>query len=247
MINVQNLSLQFKEITTQINKTAKEIASGKKENISSQDLGQSLTILDDIRNYEFINKNIDNNKLIFRNNELSINSFKNNLEGIKSELLKLSDSTNSNNKNIIMESIKSFVDDINKVKETTSNKLLVGMNQYKKIGFNSSYIKDNVNTFYNDLKNNTTNNYSSNLTSLNDIYDDVNFRHSLLGMEEFSVDEKYNLNKNRITFLKEQYSNYTDIDYTEAIINLKSYEINYQALASTISKVQNLSLVNFLK
>lgn len=82
---------------------------------------------------------------------------------------------------------------------------------------------------------------------MDNIYDNVNLKHSILGMEEFSVNEKYKLNSNRITFLKEQYSNYTDIDYTEALINLKSYETNYQTLASTVSKIQNLSLVNFLK
>lgn len=135
MINVNNLTFYFKDITTQINKTAQEIASGKKEKLSSQDLGQSLTVLDDIRTYEFINKNIDNNKLIFRNNELSINNFKHNLEGMKSELIKLSDSTNTNNKEIIMNSIKSLVDKINKTKNTTSTNLLIGTNTYKQIGF----------------------------------------------------------------------------------------------------------------
>lgn len=244
---ISNTTIYFKNINLEINKITKEISSNKKE-LNANEFGISLSLTDNLRKFNFIKSNIEKNLTNRSSNDLSFQNIKKDLESINIELLKINNDTNSNDlKNIIKKNIEQYKISLNK-NEFQKDNLLVGINEYINTGFKTNDVLDPINNYLDNLLNNIDNNIdiTSSIDDFNNIYNEINIKHSQLGSEHFIIDNKYQINNKKIEIYQENKMNIEDVNLVDSYVNLKNLENTYNALATTISKVNNLSLVNFI-
>jgi len=87
-------------------------------------------------------------------------------------------------------------------------------------------------------------------TKLDDMtkgYDSMNISHSILGSRNLIVENAQEHISTKLLNYKTMESTYADADLTEVAMNMKSLELIYTSLYSTITKLNDLSLVNFIK
>lgn len=84
------------------------------------------------------------------------------------------------------------------------------------------------------------------LDELNNAYDSINTSHSELGSKNKSFENYSTSTSAKITNLQIFYEETASADLTEAAVKAQSLEMTYSALYSTISKVNSLSLVNYI-
>lgn len=257
-----NLNYNLSEIKNNINLITKEISSGNK-NLNSNELNQSFSLKTDMNNLKFINSKIEEFKIKTDSADIAISSLKNNISSIKASLIKLNDSSFENNKNEIKTEIESNLKDIKNILNTEINgkkvfnnnneKVLVSFGKYKNFDVSLNNILNGNNTDLIGTIENITNNIndkqliSDSLSKIDNIYDNINLNQSKIGIFNNSLNEITSTNNKQITNLKEKKSNLEDTDYTEAFIKLNQLNLQYNAYAMTITKVQELSLVNFIK
>lgn len=87
---------------------------------------------------------------------------------------------------------------------------------------------------------------SASLDKLELAYDNVNVKHSKLGARTSSIENYEQIVQTKLTNFNILEENYSSADLTALAIESKSLESTYTALYSTINKVNNLSLVNYL-
>ena len=85
------------------------------------------------------------------------------------------------------------------------------------------------------------------LDDMNMGYDSMNVAHSVLGSRNLIFENAAEHISTKILNYKTMESTYADADLTEVAVRMKSLELIYTSLYSTISKLNNLSLVNFIK
>jgi flagellar hook-associated protein 3 FlgL len=88
---------------------------------------------------------------------------------------------------------------------------------------------------------------SNSLSKIESAYDNVNLNHSILGIRTSYIDNYEQITETKLTNFNILYENYSGADLTALAIESKSLENTYTALYSTINKINNLSLVNYLK
>ena len=87
---------------------------------------------------------------------------------------------------------------------------------------------------------------SSALEKFETAYDAMNTTHSKLGTRTASIDNYENTVQTKLTNLKIFQETYSSADLTTLAIESQSLQNTYTALYSTINKINNLSLVNYL-
>lgn len=87
---------------------------------------------------------------------------------------------------------------------------------------------------------------SASLDKMEKAYDSINTSHSQLGSKNKSFDNYSNIVSSKITNYEIFYEETASADLTEAAVKAQSLELTYSALYSTISRVNSLSLVNYL-
>jgi len=87
---------------------------------------------------------------------------------------------------------------------------------------------------------------SNSIELMSESYDSINASHAKLGGSIASFDNYSELNSTKILNYSVFYQEYAAADLTEAALEAQSLEIIYSALYSTISKMNSLSLVNYL-
>ncbi len=87
---------------------------------------------------------------------------------------------------------------------------------------------------------------SASLEKMESAFDSINTAHAVLGAKNASF-ENYSIStSSKITHYEVLYQDFASADLTQAAIQAQALETTYSALYSTISKVNSLSLVNFL-
>lgn len=84
------------------------------------------------------------------------------------------------------------------------------------------------------------------LDKLNSAYDSMNIAHSKLGTRTASIDNYESIVETKITNFTVLQEEYASADLTSLAIESQALENTYTALYSTINKVNNLSLVQYL-
>jgi len=84
------------------------------------------------------------------------------------------------------------------------------------------------------------------IEKLDHLHDHTVRKHTQIGAISQSFDYQISRNETLIVHTKSLRSEIIDVDYAEAAMNLQHLQLNYQAMASSIAKVQGLSLVNYL-
>jgi len=79
------------------------------------------------------------------------------------------------------------------------------------------------------------------------IFDHVNKLHTKIGAISKSLQMTQERNEILVTHVETLKSDVIDVDMAEASLKLQKLTLNYQALLATISKVNSLSLVNYMK
>lgn len=87
---------------------------------------------------------------------------------------------------------------------------------------------------------------SDSLEKMDMSYDSINYSHSILGGRNSSFDSYSTSMSAKLTNYNIFYSEFASADLTTAALEAQSLESTYSALYSTISKVNSLSLVNYL-
>ena len=98
----------------------------------------------------------------------------------------------------------------------------------------------------NALETNDINGIGASMNSLNDHFDHFTTKISGVGSKMIRMDIRENILQDLNILNVERLSKMEDADITDAIINLKSMEIGYQAALASSTKVMNLSLVNYM-
>ena len=88
---------------------------------------------------------------------------------------------------------------------------------------------------------------SNSLTKIESAYDNVNLNHSILGIRTSYIDNYEQITEAKLTNFNILFENYSGADLTALAIESQSLENTYTALYSTINKINNLSLVDYLK
>ncbi|RUM56696.1 MAG: flagellar hook protein FliD, partial [Nautilia sp.] len=79
------------------------------------------------------------------------------------------------------------------------------------------------------------------------IFDHVNKLHTKIGAISKSLQNTQERNEILVTHVETLKSDVIDVDMAEASLKLQKLTLNYQAMLSTISKINSLSLVNYMK
>lgn len=240
MINTSTTYNQLSNITSNINDLTSQIASGKKT-LNSQELNKSLEIKESIFQKDEIINQIETFKEDTNQVDKYLSEIKSNLESFK--VLRIKDNAKDITKNE-MKTIIENIDDILKKEVFKNDSVLVDNGLYKKVNLS----KENIFKDYkNDLENIMNNPSENDFDTLNNIYDDVNSKHSEVGSLNNYFDNKIEEHNKINLNNKISQSQLEDLDYTNAIINLNLLSLQYNAMATTIAKKNELSLMNFLK
>ena len=116
---------------------------------------------------------------------------------------------------------------------------------------------DYLDTVINALKQQDSNGYSitqdeattilsTALDKFENAYDEMNITHAKLGTRTASINNYENIVQTKLTNLKIFQETYSSADLTTLAIESQSLQNTYTALYSTINKINNLSLVNYL-
>lgn len=95
------------------------------------------------------------------------------------------------------------------------------------------------------LQNNSVTGIQTAMTRLNAHFDSLSSQISSTGAKTLRMEMKESIFQDLGLAYTERMSNIEDADMVEAIINLKSKELAYQAALSSASKVMNLSLIDY--
>lgn len=95
------------------------------------------------------------------------------------------------------------------------------------------------------LQNNSVTGIQTAMTRLNAHFDSISSQISSTGAKTLRMEMKESIFQDLGLAYTERRSNIEDADIVEAIINLKSKELAYQAALSSASKVMNLSLIDY--
>jgi flagellar hook-associated protein 3 FlgL len=79
------------------------------------------------------------------------------------------------------------------------------------------------------------------------IFDHINKNHTKIGAISKSLEHTQERNETLVTHVETLKSDVIDVDLAEASMKLQKLQLNYQAMLATISKVNGLSLVNYIK
>ena len=88
---------------------------------------------------------------------------------------------------------------------------------------------------------------SNSLEKINSAYDNVNLNHAILGTRTSYIDNYEQITEAKLTNFNILYETYAGADLTALAIESQSLQNTYTALYSTINKINNLSLVDYLK
>ncbi|QKE28730.1 distal flagellar hook-filament junction protein FlgL [Arcobacter acticola] len=88
---------------------------------------------------------------------------------------------------------------------------------------------------------------SNSLEKINSAYDNVNLNHAILGTRTSYIDNYEQITEAKLTNFNILYETYAGADLTALAIESQSLQNTYTALYSTISKINSLSLVDYLK
>jgi flagellar hook-associated protein 3 FlgL len=88
---------------------------------------------------------------------------------------------------------------------------------------------------------------SNSLEKINSAYDNVNVNHAILGTRTSYIDNYEQITEAKLTNFNILYETYAGADLTALAIESQSLQNTYTALYSTINKINNLSLVDYLK
>ena len=88
---------------------------------------------------------------------------------------------------------------------------------------------------------------SNSLEKIGSAYDNVNLNHAILGTRTSYIDNYEQITEAKLTNFNILYETYAGADLTALAIESQSLENTYTALYSTISKINSLSLVDYLK
>ncbi len=78
------------------------------------------------------------------------------------------------------------------------------------------------------------------------VFDHTVRKHTEIGATSQSFDYQISRNETLEVHTKTLRSDIIDVDYAEAVMNLNQLQLNYEAMLSSMSKIQKLSLVNYL-
>lgn len=87
---------------------------------------------------------------------------------------------------------------------------------------------------------------SDNLSNMKKAYDSQNIAHSIVGSRTASINNYEDIVSSKLSNLNLLKDEYSQADLTSLAIESKALENTYTALYSTISRINNLSLVNYL-
>jgi len=87
----------------------------------------------------------------------------------------------------------------------------------------------------------------SGIELIDHIFDHVNKLHTKIGAISKSLEYTQQRNETLVTHVETLKSDVIDVDMAEASMKLQKLQLNYQAMLATISKVNGLSLVNYMK
>ena len=87
---------------------------------------------------------------------------------------------------------------------------------------------------------------SQGIDKLENAYDNINLNHAKLGARTLSIETYESIVQTKLSNLNILQENYASADLTALAIESQSLENTYTALYSTINKVNNLSLVDYL-
>lgn len=87
---------------------------------------------------------------------------------------------------------------------------------------------------------------SSSLDKIENAYDTMNISHAKLGTRTASIENYENIVQTKLTNFKILQETYSSADLTTLAVESQSLQNTYTALYSTINKINNLSLVNYL-
>ena len=88
---------------------------------------------------------------------------------------------------------------------------------------------------------------SNSLEKIGSAYDNVNLNHAILGTRTSYIDNYEQITEAKLTNFNILYETYAGADLTALAIESQSLQNTYTALYSTISKINSLSLVDYLK
>ena len=88
---------------------------------------------------------------------------------------------------------------------------------------------------------------SNSLEKIGSAYDNVNLNHAILGTRTSYIDNYEQITEAKLTNFNILYETYAGADLTALAIESQSLQNTYTALYSTINKINNLSLVDYLK
>lgn len=232
-------NISFKNINNQIEQITKEIATGEKT-LSSKELNKSMILKTEQFQENEILEQINNFKINSEQADSAMSSIKLEIERFKVLRIKNETLTKIEMKSII-DNIKNLVSERNGFKESS---VLVDQGIYKTLNISKEQITKNG-TIFEDLNKIAELPSEDDLTKIDEIYDHLNLEHVKIGIFNKNLDIKseeatkniFNIKKNRV---------FEETDLTEALINLNSLKIQYQAMAITINKTSEMSLVKFL-
>ena len=108
-------------------------------------------------------------------------------------------------------------------------------------------IFDDLDEIITALRTGDSDTLSNSLEKINLAYDNVNINHAILGTRTSYIDNYEQITEAKLTNFNILYENYAGADLTALAIESQSLQNTYTALYSTISKINSLSLVNYLK
>jgi flagellar hook-associated protein 3 FlgL len=108
-------------------------------------------------------------------------------------------------------------------------------------------IFDDLDEIITALRTGDSDTLSNSLEKINSAYDNVNINHAILGTRTSYIDNYEQITEAKLTNFNILYENYSGADLTALAIESQSLQNTYTALYSTISKINSLSLVNYLK
>ena len=88
---------------------------------------------------------------------------------------------------------------------------------------------------------------SNSLEKIGSAYDNVNLNHAILGTRTSYIDNYEQITEAKLTNFNILYETYAGADLTALAIESQSLQNTYTAFYSTINKINNLSLVDYLK
>ena len=87
----------------------------------------------------------------------------------------------------------------------------------------------------------------SGIELIDHIFDHVNKKHTKIGAISKSLEHTQQRNETLVTHVETLKSDVIDVDIASASMQLQKLQLNYQAMLATISKVNGLSLVNYMR